>query len=147
MSFTASFFVNGDPKAQPRPRAFAMTLANGKTQTRVYDPHTAEGWKSLVAHAARPHAPKEPLTGPMRVDMIFEFRRPKSHYLKVGLRDDAPVYHTSKPDRDNCEKAVLDCLTQLGFWKDDSQVCDGEIKKIYGDLPGLNILITQINQW
>jgi len=42
------FFVSGDPKAQPRIRAFAI---NG--HARVYDPGTAEGWKSLIAVAAR----------------------------------------------------------------------------------------------
>ena len=48
-----------------------------------------------------------------------------------SLRDDAPYWHTKKPDRDNLEKAVLDVLTQLGMWGDDCQVCGGEVLKRY----------------
>ena len=38
----------GIPKGQPRPRAFSR---NG--HARVFDPGTAEGWKSAVAVAAQ----------------------------------------------------------------------------------------------
>jgi Holliday junction resolvase RusA-like endonuclease len=143
-----SFTVHGDPKAQPRPRAFARKMGN-KYVARVFESGTAEGWKSLIAAAAKPHKPPVAILGPVRVDLTFVFPRPKSHF-RTGknagvLRDDAPTWHTSKPDRDNLEKAVLDSLTQLGgFWRDDSQVCAGGVQKYYGIEPGVGVRITEM---
>lgn len=136
----AEFNVAGDPKPQPRPRAFTRGGS-----ARVYDPGTAEGWKGAVALAAREHLPREPLQGPVRVSITLRFRRPRAHYVaskpERGLRADAPVYHTARPDRDNCEKALTDSLTQLGMWHDDGQVCGGEVVKVYGDTPGADVRI------
>ena len=133
-----SFFAHGDPKGQPRPRAFARKFG-AKWQARVYDAGTAEGWKSQVALAVK--ALNKGIVipdGPIRVNSSFYFRRPKSHF-RTGknahlLRDDAPEWHTQKPDRDNLDKAVLDALTQLGCWSDDCQVCAGEISKRWAPL-------------
>jgi len=36
--------------------------------------------------------------------------------------------HAKNPDRDNCDKALMDALKGLA-WNDDSQVCQGEIQK------------------
>ena len=142
---TIAFTVEGEPKAQPRPRAFARKMG-GKFVARVFDAGTAENWKSLIAYAAKPHRPPSPLSGPVRLDATFVFARPKSHYIgnkpERGLRADAPRWHTQKPDRDNLDKALLDALTQLGcFWHDDSQVCAGEIVKEYGPTPGARVWI------
>jgi Holliday junction resolvase RusA-like endonuclease len=126
---TIDFMVHGDPKAQPRPRAFARKFANGAIAARMYDAGTAEGWKGLIALAARPHKPAAPIEGPIRVDVDFFFARPQR---LLRRRDpEEPIPHDSKPDRDNLDKAVLDALTQLGFWRDDAQVCAGEVRKFY----------------
>jgi len=130
------FFAVGEPKGQPRARAFALPSKDGgKPFVRMYDPGTAEGWKSQIAEAARPHAPFLPLAGPIRMDAVFVFSRPKSHYgsgkNSDKLKEGAPQYHISKPDGDNLCKAVWDCLTTLGFWRDDCQICAGEWIKVY----------------
>lgn len=137
-----TFFVQGDPKGQPRAKAFHR---NGFT--RVYDPATAEGWKSQIAIAAKPFAQFVPLSGPVLANLEFYFARPKSHY-RTGknageLKPNAPQWHTTKPDRDNLDKAVLDALSQLGMWNDDCQVCAGTIQKKYiptpHSRPGVNV--------
>jgi Holliday junction resolvase RusA-like endonuclease len=145
------FFVLGEPKGQPRPKAFARRFGD-KWQARVYNPGTAENWKSLIAAAAKPFLPSSPLLGPIRVDETFYFPRPRSHY-RTGkhsgmLRPDAPAWCVVKPDRDNGDKAVLDALTQLGFFADDCQVCAGEIQKRYSyhGLVGCQIVIQQLSQ-
>jgi Holliday junction resolvase RusA-like endonuclease len=144
-----SFTVSGDPKGQPRPRAFAMRMPDGKYSARVFDSGTAEGWKAQVVLAAKPHAPARPLAGPVQVRIAFVFRRPNSHFRSSNpakeLRGDAPTYHTSKPDSDNLAKAVLDALTQLGtFWRDDSQVCSLFAGKTYGPNPGAVVEIISL---
>ena len=126
-----SFFAPGLPRPQARPRAFARKFGN-IWQARVYNASTAEGWKSCIAIAARPHLPVTPLQGPLRVDVDLYLPRPKAHYRSNGeLKSNAPIWHTSRGDRDNFDKAILDCLTEIGMWKDDGQVCCGEVSKIY----------------
>lgn len=142
---TIRFWVDGTPKAQPRPRAFYRKGIGA----RVYDAGTAEGWKGSVALAARPHVPAKPLSGPLYVAISFYIPRPKSHYRTGShageLRPDAPVYHAQKPDRDNLEKAVLDALTQIGMWEDDSQADDGPVQKFWAnDRSGAAIEIRQL---
>jgi Holliday junction resolvase RusA-like endonuclease len=136
------FWVAGVPKGQPRPKAFSRG-----GMARVYDPGTAEGWKGQIAQAAKPYLPATPLEMPLKVDITFYFPRPKGHYKgkKLVLRDDAPTFHTGKPDRDNLDKACLDALTVLRMWRDDSQVCDGRIRKFYdiGNGPGCWIRISE----
>ena len=136
------FRVNGDPIAQPRPRA-----RNAGAHARVYSPqsHPVYAWRAAIVEAAAPHKPAEPLTGPVRVNLRFYFKRPQRLLRK---RDPvARIWHTGKPDRDNLDKAVLDCLTDAGWWADDSQVCAGELTKFYcnkGGTPGLVVFVQEL---
>lgn len=133
-----TFRADGEPKGQPRARAFAF---NGKA--RMYDPSTAEGWKACVALAAKAAGiPPTPTSSPIRLDATFLFPRPGR--LNKKSSPEGRIEHTAKPDRDNLDKAVLDCLTQLGVWQDDKQVCGGEVSKFYvakGERPGAEIRI------
>lgn len=136
-----TFEVLGDPKAQPRFRAFKTPGG----QVRTYDPATAEGWKSLIALAAKPFVPFPAWDGPVAITLVFRFRRPKTHSTKKGgLRPTAPIYKTAKPDTDNLEKAVFDCLTQIGFWLDDAQAVDVHTQKFWGDPPGATITLKHL---
>jgi len=134
------FAVRGLPKAQPRPKAFKRGAHAG-----VYDPGTAGEWKALVADAARAHRPDVPLEGPLSLSIDFLLPRPKGLMRKKDPHHEIP--HTSKPDRDNLEKAVLDALTQDGWWRDDAQVCAGEVRKLYhakDGVPGARITIAEV---
>jgi len=139
-----SFFVDGDPKAQPRGRACRRGNHAG-----IYDSGTADAWKASVRAAAKKGWDGVMFTGPLRVDVAVYFKRPKSHFFTGKrsdvLRPDAPNFHTSKPDRDNLDKAILDALTNAGIWKDDAQVCAGIITKSYVQfIAGANVTITTL---
>lgn len=121
-----AFDVQGEPKGQPRPRAFY----NKKTgRAAVYDAGQAEGWKGCIAMAAKPFLPEAPLDCPLRVTAVFFFPRPKRLLRKKD--PEGPVLHTAKPDCDNALKAVLDSLTQLGMWRDDALVVSTITEKYY----------------
>lgn len=134
------FFAQGVPKGQPRPKAFARGGI-----AAVYDPGTAEGWKSQIAIAARPFLPAVPLGGFLYVRFEFYFPRPKNHYRtgkRAGeLREDAPGYCDKKPDVDNAIKACLDALTVLRMWTDDAIVVDVRARKLYDDGRGSGCII------
>ena len=134
-----TFFAAGLPKAQPRAKA----CAHGRF-ARVYDPGTADDWKMIVRNEALKAWDRVPWEGPLCVHLTFYFPRPKNHFRSNGeLKPNAPQWHTSKPDRDNSDKAILDALTNLGIWRDDKQVCDGRIRKLYGDRVGCDITIQE----
>jgi Holliday junction resolvase RusA-like endonuclease len=135
MTELLNIFIPGLPKAQPRPRAFARNMGGGKFAARVYDAGTAEGWKSCIAAALADKRPSVPHEGALRLDARFLMPRPKCLMRKndpAGL-----IPHTSKPDRDNLDKAVMDTLTQIGFVRDDCIVCSGLIEKFYHGKTGV----------
>lgn len=140
-SAAISFSVRGTPKPQPRARAVRRGAHAG-----VYDPGTAESWKALVVLSARPYRPATPLESALRVSIDFLLPRPK----RLMRKRDEPgeLFCAAKPDRDNCEKAVLDALGQDGWWRDDAQVCAGEVRKFYhakDGVPGARITIEELS--
>jgi Holliday junction resolvase RusA-like endonuclease len=141
--------IPGTPKGQPRPRAFARKMGNGKYAARVYDAGTAEGWKSCVAAACKDLANRK-IQDPLGVVLDFYMPRPKAHYRKSGqLSPSAPAIYAQTPDVDNLVKAVLDALTQIGAWGDDSQVIELNTTKKWandGNPPGARIWISAFTQ-
>jgi Holliday junction resolvase RusA-like endonuclease len=141
-----TFRANGMPKGQPRPRAFSR---GGRAA--VYDPGTAEGWKSCVAVAAQ-ELEGAAIHCPLSVTLTFYLPRPKSHYRNNGtLKDSSPVYmNVNKPDIDNLAKAVLDALTNIRAWLDDDQVCELTIRKYWEQpqthAPGCMIRIDELQE-
>jgi len=45
------------------------------------------------------------------------------------------IRHIKRPDRDNLEKLVLDCLQKCGFFLDDSQNDSWSGKVVYSENP------------
>ena len=130
-----AFYVPGEPKAQPRPRAFAR---GGKA--RVYNPHTSNEWKARVAIAAAKHFAADPIGKSLAMQLNFRLPRPRSHFGKDGLKPSAPVLPTGKPDIDNLAKAVIDALVGVGVLDDDCLVCLLTVTKRYADVnPGCDI--------
>lgn len=147
MKAPIEFFALGEPKGQPRVKAFVRGRHAG-----VYDPGTADGWKQAVLSACPKltlEVAKEPyFDGPVLVTLSYEFPRPASHHVagKRGrpLKESAPLCHTVKPDADNAAKAVLDALQHSGLWHDDAQVSDLIVRKRYANgRPGCLVRIEE----
>ncbi len=85
--------------------------------------------------------------GPVFVELLFRFARPKSHFNSKGLlKPNAPTHVITKPDIDKIERSVLDALTGVLF-KDDSQVCRVVAIKSYcmeGELDGCKIIVQNV---
>ena len=92
-------WVPGDPKAQPRPRAFARG-----NRIRMYDPGTAAAWKARVIESLRPWKPERQIDAP--VLMVIEFYLPRPQRLLRAKDSEDPISCGSKPDLDNLIKAV-----------------------------------------
>lgn len=122
------FRIPAVPKGQPRQAQRVVVPKGGKPFAMNYMPKGApiHNFKATVRMAAEKSYVGPPLTGPLRVDMTFVFPRSKAQTWKTRPMPRIP--HDKKPDRDNCDKAVLDALKGLMFI-DDCQACDGRIQK------------------
>ena len=102
----------------------------------MYTPATANDFKAAVqAGATNAGLYNALLQGPIALELTIRMPRPKSHF-RTGknagiLREDAPSWHTAKPDLDNIEKALKDALSDIRVWGDDCQVCQVTKKKVY----------------
>lgn len=116
------------PVAQPRQRHRNVNTKGGKSFIQNYTPskHPVTAFKATVRLAFKQAYGSEVLRGPLRCDAVFVMPRPQSLIWKT--KPMPRMFHTSKPDRDNLDKAVMDALKGLA-WNDDSQVCQGEIVK------------------
>lgn len=84
------------------------------------------------------HKPDRKMDGPLMLTVTWLFPNGDSH--KPG------EWRTTKPDTDNIQKLLKDCMTQVGFWKDDAQVCVEQIQKLWNDTPGIYISIQEIQE-
>ena len=124
------FIVNGTPKPQIRHK-FARV---GKF-VKTYDPSKKD--KKDFLTKVLEYAPKKPLEGALQMILVFYFPRPKSHF-RTGkyshlLKDSSPINHIKTPDSDNLGILVMDALDKK-FYKDDSQICQLQIEKLYCDV-------------
>lgn len=130
MKTSLSFFVPGQPIAQPR-HMKARTGGRYIKRRRDKSPHRIHAWKELIALIAKQQEwdiVKKP--DAVMMTLRFFFRRPKSCRWQI---------HTVKPDKDNLEKAVKDALEGI-IYENDSQVFDGQIVKQYvNDFDGWNM--------
>ncbi len=86
------------------------------------------------------------LTAPVSIDLTFYMPIPKS---TTGIRKKqmlhGKMYHMKRPDLDNLQKFVLDCLNQI-ILTDDAQVVEIRARKIYSDKPGTLIRILPLTE-
>ena len=110
-----------------------VRVGNGKP--RFYEPAAVKAARAkLTAHLAG-HRPPEPMDGPLSLMVKWCF--PAKDKTNGSWR-------TSRPDTDNLNKLLKDCMTALGFWHDDAQVAQEIIEKFWADLPGIYIRINKL---
>ena len=130
------------PFGQMRPRF----SSRGKFHKAYKDPKQKER-ESVLIDCLSEFIPEKPIEGGIQLEIMAYMPRPMAHYRgkpkKVNLRPSAPIWHTKKPDADNLLKMIKDVMTGR-FFKDDAQVCDESIKKLYSEFPRWEIELTQV---
>lgn len=53
-------------------------------------------------------------------------------------------YRITKPDTDNLQKLLKDCMTAVGFWKDDALVASEIVEKFWAEIPGIYVRIEEL---
>lgn len=54
------------------------------------------------------------------------------------------TYRITKPDTDNLQKLLKDCMTHVGFWKDDALVASEIVEKFWSEVPGIYVRIEEL---
>ena len=130
------FFMPMEP-----PTVTAQQHRIGKTNTGktiVYDtPELKLARAKLMAHLAK-HKPEKPFRPQVPVELLVEWCFPTTMPAHDGQ------YRTSKPDTDNLQKLLKDCMTKTGFWKDDAQVCREVVEKFWSMTPGIFIRVSEL---
>lgn len=118
------FFVPGKPFAQTRAR---HVMQGGKFHVYSDGNKSLREWKAKIrshVKAVVKDSQFAPLASAIRINLAF----------LIPIKDKKRwwCFNTSKPDKDNLEKAVLDAINDTGlvFALDDSQVTDGRTMKL-----------------
>ncbi len=128
-----------DPRPGPGPAPLTFVTL-GKPAPQGSKRHVGRGimvesskhvkpWRDAVrSDAVETMAGAAPLDGPVQVDMVFTFVRPKSHY-RTGrnahlLRDDAPTRPATIPDLSKLARSTEDALKDAGVIRDDALIVE-----------------------
>lgn len=135
-----AFTVPGEVRGKGRPRivkigGFSRMAADAKTasyenKVAVFAMEAMQACGMAAQH----------FDGPVCVTMTARMVPAASASRKARLAmlsGDAPP--TKKPDADNLAK-VVDALNGL-VWRDDAQIVDLAVRKVYAEVPGLDVVI------
>lgn len=111
-----------------------VAVRNGKPQ--FYDPPEVKNAKAKFMAALAQHKIEQPLSSPVRLVVKWLFPIAGNH--KNG------EYKATRPDTDNLQKMLKDCMTVCGFWKDDALVVSEIIEKFWADNPGIFIRVEDL---
>ncbi|MBO1909635.1 RusA family crossover junction endodeoxyribonuclease [Sporosarcina sp. 6E9] len=112
----------------------AVRVVNGKPV--FYEPNDLKAARALLMAHLGKHVPEKKFTGP--VQLIVKWCFPITGKRQNG------EWKTTRPDVDNSQKLLFDCMTDLGFWKDDSLVVSLIAEKFWASLPGIYIKIEEV---
>ena len=111
-----------------------VAVRNGKAH--FYDPPELKAARQkLTAHLAK-LAPDSPITCPVRLTVKWLF--------PVVGRHESGEWKATKPDTDNLQKLLKDCMTRCGFWRDDALVVSELVEKFWSNIPGIWIRVEEI---
>jgi len=93
----------------------------------------------------KPFAPKEPLNGPLFVDYTFCFPVPKSKSIKKrNMMLNNVIKHIIRPDGSNCQYLLENAMKGI-LYRDDCQICDYRVRKIWAERPQVIVKILDLN--
>ena len=110
-----------------------VTTRSGKPV--FYDTPEIRNAKDLLMGSMFPFVPEEPYKCAVRLTTKWLF--PKGNHCDGA-------YKATKPDTDNLQKMLKDCMTRMGFWKDDALVASEIIEKFWANTPGIYVRIEEL---
>ncbi len=113
----------------------SVRIVNGKPL--FFEPARLKEAKKLLIKHLMINRPEKPMEGALALTTHWKFPKGKSH--KHG------EWRITRPDTDNLQKMLKDCMTKVGFWNDDAQVVSEVVDKVWSDDPtGIYIEIKEM---
>lgn len=116
-------FLMLDP---PRATAQMQKVAMIHGKPRFYKPTNVQNARDTLIRHLRPFKPASPFEDAIELHVVWLFPRG---------RHKPNEWKITKPDTDNLQKMLKDCMTEIGFWHDDAQVVKEIVEKRWSDEP------------
>ena len=113
-----------------------ITPSHGRPFPQYYEPPSLKEVRQKLTNYLCQHKLPVPWTGPIRLYTKWCFQATKQHKKNT--------WRITKPDTDNLQKLLKDCMTDVGFWDDDAQVCSEIVEKFWSDIPGIWIRMEKL---
>lgn len=131
------FFMEMDPPTATH-QMHKVRVVNGHPM--FYEPSNVKDARKKLMASLKANVPAEMFLGPVELKVRWCFPKGKSH--KAG------TWRITKPDTDNLEKLLKDCMTKMRFWNDDAQVAREIAEKCWSDEPcGIEIEISEMEEF
>ena len=136
----AKFCIHGDPQGKGRPR---FSTVCGHVHTRTPDETVL--YENLVKTEYRQQVGvKFPDDAMLDVRIFAYYPIPKSvSKRKRQAMLERKIRPTKKPDWDNVGKVICDSLNGIAY-RDEAQVVDSMVRKLYGETPKVVVTIEEI---
>jgi len=139
MTFMVTFKVDTNPVGKQR----ARYVKRGNF-VQTYTPEKTRTYETLIRDAAiEAMGSSEPLETPVSLYLYIRVPIPKSCTKKrleaIANGSEKP---TKKPDSSNILKSVEDGMNRI-VYKDDCQIINHHITKVYSTLPGVDICVRE----
>jgi Holliday junction resolvase RusA-like endonuclease len=121
-----------------------VAVQSGRWGGHFYTNPKHRAYKEAILKYCEMHKPRELLSGPLALQMVFMFAWPKM----------APKHKTRKiidfrlttPDLDNLKKGTIDALKKVVIGDDSQIVCDLGLFKLNGPVDGVFISLIEIKE-
>ena len=101
-----------------------------------YEPARLKAARNKLTAYLGQYAPLTPLQG--AIQLVVKWCFPIT-----GKHTDG-AWKTTRPDTDNLQKLLKDCMTDLGYWKDDAQVASEVVEKFWAKQPGIYVAVREM---
>ena len=131
-----------------RPVPWSVKIGRRGAHGVLLTPHRLRIWQDAATLFARiAMRGRKTIECAVKFSMVAIFPIPKG-WNKAKHQDavDGKVLHKVLPDMTNLLKATEDALTEAKVWTDDGLVCRQETAKLYGQNPGVYVVVTPIEE-
>ena len=130
-----SFFL---PMKPPTITHQQKNIAVVKGKPIVYEPAALKAARSKLMAYLGQYVPAAPLRGAIRLGVKWCF--------PIAGKHEDGEWKITRPDTDNLQKLLKDCMTDCGYWKDDAQVASEIVEKFWAKVPGIYINAVELEE-
>ena len=137
------FFMQCDPPTTTHQANLRVNTNRATGQQFIGKRESEKGaiWKKKFWALAHPYKPEKPFDGPLKLHLVFVYPWPKTR-SHAGVK----MFKETIPDFDNIGKTLVDVMSDLGFWVNDSRIADGRTTKLFSYNTGIAVSLRKLTE-